>query len=206
MDYPGNLYVIAAPSGAGKSSLVRELMKSDSNLQLSVSHTTRGKRGQEQNGREYHFVSGQTFDDMVAHGDFLEWAHVHGQRYGTSKMAIQDRIAQGGDVILEIDFQGAQQIKQIFVNAVTIFILPPNYEELRRRLQTRGEDAADVIELRMKNAASEISHAEKFDFVIINGVFDDALEDLKSVVHAQRLRFSALRRARATTFKALNIF
>lgn len=205
MDYPGNLYVIAAPSGAGKSSLVRELMKSDSNLQLSVSHTTRAKRGAEQNGREYHFVSSPTFDDMVRDGAFLEWAHVHGQRYGTSKMAIEEQIARGSDVILEIDFQGAQQIKQIFVNAVTIFILPPSYEELRRRLQTRGEDAPDVIELRMKNAASEIAQAEKFDFVIINEEFGDALEDLKSVVHSQRLRFSALRRTRATTFKALNI-
>ena len=142
---------------------------------------------------------------MVRDDAFLEWAHVHGQRYGTSKMAIEERIAQGGDVILEIDFQGAQQIKQIFVNAVTIFILPPSYEELRRRLQTRGEDASNVIELRMKNAALEIAQAEKFDFVIINDTFEHALEDLKSVIHAQRLRFSALRRTRATTFKALNI-
>ena len=205
MDYPGNLIVIAAPSGAGKSSLVRQLMKADPILQLSVSHTTRAKRGQEQDGKDYYFVNGEIFDAMVRDDAFLEWAHVHGQRYGTSKMAIEERIAQGGDVILEIDFQGAQQIKQIFVNAVTIFILPPSYEELRRRLQTRGEDASDVIELRMKNAALEIAQAEKFDFVIINDTFEHALEDLESVIHAQRLRFSALRRTRATTFKALNI-
>jgi guanylate kinase len=205
MDYPGNLYVIAAPSGAGKSSLVKALMELDSHLQLSISHTTRAPRGQEKQGREYFFVSPSEFDAMVKAEAFVEWAHVHSQRYGTSKKAIEDRMAQGGDVILEIDFQGAIQIKKTFANAICIFILPPSWEELRSRLERRGEDAADVIELRLKNAAIEVAQAHKFDFVIINELFDRALFDLKAIVHSQRLKYSAQRRARADTFKALNI-
>jgi guanylate kinase len=205
MDYPGNLYVIAAPSGAGKSSLVKALMELDSHLQLSISHTTRAPRGQEKNGREYFFVSPTEFDAMVQADAFVEWAHVHSQRYGTSKQAIQDRMAQGGDVILEIDFQGAVQIKDMFANAISIFILPPSWEELRSRLERRGEDAPDVIELRLKNAAVEVAQAHKFDFVIINELFDRALFDLKAIVHAQRLKYSAQRRSRVETFQALNI-
>ena len=205
MDYPGNLYVIAAPSGAGKSSLVKALMELDSHLQLSISHTTRAPRGQEKQGREYFFVSPAEFDAMVQADAFVEWAHVHSQRYGTSKKAIEDRMAQGGDVILEIDFQGAVQIKKTFANAICIFILPPNWEELRSRLERRGEDAPEVIELRLKNAAIEVAQAHKFDFVIINELFDRALFDLKAIVHSQRLKYSAQRRARADTFKALNI-
>jgi guanylate kinase len=205
MDYPGNLYVIAAPSGAGKSSLVKALMELDSHLQLSISHTTRAPRGQEKNGREYFFVSPAEFDAMVQADAFVEWAHVHSQRYGTSKKAIEDRMTQGGDVILEIDFQGAVQIKDIFANAISIFILPPSWEELRSRLERRGEDAPDVIELRLKNAALEVAQAHKFDFVIINELFDRALFDLKAIVHAQRLKYSAQRRARVETFQALNI-
>jgi len=205
MDYPGNLFVVAAPSGAGKSSLVKALMELDSRVQPSVSHTTRPPRGQEKHGREYYFVSPQEFDAMVAADAFVEWAHVHKQRYGTSKKAIEERMGQGADVILEIDFQGAIQIKNIFSNAVCIFILPPSWEELRSRLERRGEDAPDIIELRMKNAQEEVSHADKFDFVIINELFDRALFDLKAIVHAQRLKFAAQRRARAETFKALHI-
>ncbi len=205
MDYPGNLYVIAAPSGAGKSSLVKALMELDSHLQLSISHTTRAPRGQEKNGREYFFVSPVEFDAMVQADAFVEWAHVHSQRYGTSKRAIEDRMAQGSDVILEIDFQGAVQIKKTFANAISIFILPPSWEELRSRLERRGEDAPEVIELRLKNAAIEVAQAHKFDFVIINELFDRALFDLKAIVHSQRLKYSAQRRARAETFQALNI-
>lgn len=205
MDFPGNLYVIAAPSGAGKSSLVKALMAQDPRLQLSVSHTTRAPRGQEQNGREYFFVSPSEFDAMVQAKAFIEWAHVHGQRYGTSKMAIEDRIAQGSDIILEIDFQGSVQIKKIFPNAVTVFILPPNREELHARLEKRGEDSPEVIELRMKNAETEMAQVDKFDFVIINDLFEQALFDLQSIVHAQRLKYSAQRRARAETFKALHL-
>jgi len=205
MDYPGNLFVVAAPSGAGKSSLVKALLELDKQVQPSVSHTTRPPRGQEKHGREYYFVSPQEFDTMVLADAFVEWAFVHGQRYGTSKKAIEERIVQGADVILEIDFQGALQIKRIFANAVLIFILPPSWEELRSRLERRGEDAPDVIELRLANAAEEMAKASEFDFVIINELFERALFDLKAIVHAQRLKFSAQRRARAETFKALNI-
>ncbi len=205
MDYPGNLFVIAAPSGAGKSSLVKALLELDSHVLLSVSHTTRAPRGQEKHGREYFFASETEFDAMVQADAFVEWAHVHNHRYGTSKKAIEDRMAQGADVILEIDFQGAIQIKRIFSNAISIFILPPSWEELRSRLERRGEDSPEVIEVRLKNAAVEVAQVQKFDFVIINELFDRALFDLKAIVHSQRLKFSAQRRARAETFKALQI-
>jgi guanylate kinase len=205
MDYPGNLFVVAAPSGAGKSSLVKALLELDSHVQPSVSHTTRPPRGQEKHGREYFFVSPQDFDSLVLADGFVEWAFVHGHRYGTSKRAIEERIAQGADVILEIDFQGALQIKRIFTNAVLVFILPPSWEELRSRLQRRGEDSPQDIELRLQNAADEMAQVREFDFVIINELFERALFDLKAIVHAQRLKFSAQRRARADTFKALNI-
>ena len=205
MDYPGNLFVVAAPSGAGKSSLVRALQELDAQVHPSVSHTTRAPRGQEKHGREYFFVSESDFDTMVQADAFVEWAHVHRHRYGTSKKAIAERMQQGADVILEIDFQGAIQIKQAFANAVCIFILPPSWEELRARLERRGEDSAQTIELRMKNAAIEVSQAGKFDFVIINELFDRALFDLKAIVHAQRLKFAAQARSRAVTFQALNI-
>jgi guanylate kinase len=205
MDYPGNLFVVAAPSGAGKSSLVKALMELDSAVQPSVSHTTRPPRGQEKHGREYFFVSPAEFDAMITANAFIEWAHVHGQRYGTSKKAVEDRVAQGADVILEIDFQGALQIRQVFANAVLIFILPPSWEELRSRLERRGEDAPDIIDLRLRNAAEEMAQASAFDFVIINELFERALFDLKAIVHAQRLRYPAQRRARASTFTALDI-
>jgi guanylate kinase len=205
MDYPGNLFVVAAPSGAGKSSLVKALLELDSRVQPSVSHTTRAPRGQEKHGREYFFTSQQEFDAMVAANAFVEWASVHGHRYGTSKKAIEERMAQGADVILEIDFQGAIQIKDIFANAICIFILPPSWEELRSRLERRGEDSPEVIEMRMNNAQIEVAQVGKFDFVIINELFERALFDLKAIVHSQRLKFAAQRRARAETFKALHI-
>ena len=205
MDYPGNLFVVAAPSGAGKSSLVKALLELDSHVRPSVSHTTRKPRGQEKHGREYFFVTNDEFDKMVLADAFVEWANVHGARYGTSKKAIEERIAQGADVILEIDFQGAMQIKRTFANAVLVFILPPSWDELRSRLERRGEDSPETIELRLQNAADEMQQAREFDFVIINELFERALFDLKAIVHAQRLKFSAQRRARADTFKALNI-
>lgn len=205
MDYPGNLFVVAAPSGAGKSSLVKALMEVDAHVQPSVSHTTRAPRGQEKHGREYFFASDAEFDAMVLGGAFLEWAQVHGRRYGTSRKMIEDRISQGADVVLEIDYQGAIQVKRIFANAVLVFILPPSWEELRARLERRGEDSPENIEMRLHNAAQEMAQVHQFDFVIINEAFDRALFDLKAIVHAQRLKFSAQRRARAATFQALQI-
>ncbi len=205
MDYPGNLFVVAAPSGAGKSSLVKALLEVDSRLQLSVSHTTRQPRGQEKHGRDYFFASPQEFDALIEADAFVEWARVHNQRYGTSKKAIEDRMAMGADVVLEIDFQGAIQIKNVFANAICIFILPPSWEELRSRLERRGEDATDIIDMRMRNAEVEVAQVDKFDFVIINELFDRALFDLKTIVHSQRLKISAQRRARAEIFQALNI-
>ncbi len=180
-------------------------MELDSRVQLSVSHTTRAPRGQEHHGREYYFTSAAEFETMIASDAFVEWAHVHGQRYGTSRKAIEERIASGADVILEIDFQGAMQIKKAFANAVLIFVLPPSWEELRSRLERRGEDSPAIIELRLRNAKTEMAEAHKFDFVIINELFDRALFDLKAVVHAQRLKFTAQRRSRADTFAVLRI-
>ncbi|MGE8396082.1 MAG: guanylate kinase, partial [Comamonas sp.] len=168
MQHPGNLFVVAAPSGAGKSSLVKALRSFDARVYPSVSHTTRAPRGQEKHGREYFFASEQEFDAMVANNAFVEWANVHGKRYGTSKKGIEDRLANGEDVLLEIDYQGALQVRESFPHAVLIFILPPSWEELRSRLENRGEDAPEVIEVRMKNAEVEMAQVEKFDFVIIN--------------------------------------
>lgn len=205
MEYPGNLFVVAAPSGAGKSSLVKALMELDKDVFPSISHTTRSPRGQEKHGREYYFVSDKAFDQMVLDQAFLEWANVHGKRYGTSKSAIEERIAQGKDVILEIDFQGAMQVKGIFSNAHLIFILPPSWDELRARLERRGEDSGETIELRLSNAALEMSHAQDFDFIIVNEIFERALFDLKAIVHAQRLRYPAQKRHRAGIFQALHL-
>jgi guanylate kinase len=203
--YPGNLFVVAAPSGAGKSSLVKALMELDAGVQPSVSHTTRAPRGQEFHGREYFFIDDAQFDEMVASNAFLEWAYVHGNRYGTSSATIQERISQGMDVVLEIDFQGAVQIKRLFANAVLIFILPPSWEELRSRLHRRGEDTPEVIETRLANAASEMAQAHEFDFVIINQLFDKALFDLKAIVHAQRLKYASQRTLRSDIFQALKL-
>jgi guanylate kinase len=205
MDYPGNLFVVAAPSGAGKSSLVKALLELDSHLNVSVSHTTRAPRGQEVDGREYHFITEPEFRAMIDHGDFFEWAEVHGNLYGTSRAGIEARMAAGEDVILEIDWQGALQIKKLFPNAVLIFILPPSFEELLQRLRRRGEDGAEVIAMRMANARTEVAQARHFDFVIINALFETALFDLKAIVHAQRLKFAAQARSKRAVFEALNL-
>jgi len=205
MEYPGNLFAVAAPSGAGKSSLVKALLELDSHLVVSISHTTRVPRGQEQDGREYHFVDEPTFRSMIAAGEFVEWAEVHGNLYGTSRGAIEARITGGHDVVLEIDWQGALQIKKLFPKAVLIFILPPSWDELLLRLHRRGEDGQDVIARRMENARLEVSQARHFDFVIINALFETALFDLKAIVHAQRLKYEAQRRSRPAVFSALGL-
>ena len=205
METPGNLFCVSAPSGTGKSTLVKALLELDSHLAVSISHTTRAPRGQEQDGREYHFVDEPTFRAMVARGGFVEWAEVHGNLYGTSRAAIESRIAAGQDVVLEIDWQGALQIKKIFPHAVLIFILPPSWEELRQRLLRRGEDGDAVIETRMANARIEVAQARHFDFVIINALFETALFDLKTVVHSQRLKYAAQRRNKSQVFAALNL-
>ncbi len=205
METPGNLFCVAAPSGAGKSSLVKALLELDSRLAVSVSHTTRAPRGQESHGREYWFTSEADFQAMVDRGEFFEWAQVHGKLYGTSRTAITDRLARGEDVVLEIDWQGALQIKQLFSHAVLIFILPPSWEELAQRLQRRGEDTAAVMATRMANARIEVAQARSFDFVIINSLFDTALFDLKAVVHSQRLKYAAQLRNRSQVFAALGL-
>lgn len=205
METPGNLFCVAAPSGAGKSSLVKALLELDSRLAVSVSHTTRPPRGQEVNGREYWFVSEPEFRDMIERGDFFEYAQVHGNLYGTSRKAIEERLNRGEDVVLEIDWQGALQIKQLFSHAVLIFILPPSWDELAQRLQRRGEDHPEVIATRMANAREEVAQARHFDFVIINSLFETALFDLKTVVHSQRLKYAAQQRNRSQVFAALNL-
>ncbi|MDO9093577.1 MAG: guanylate kinase [Rubrivivax sp.] len=205
METPGNLFCVAAPSGTGKSSLVQALLQLDSKLAVSVSHTTRSPRGQEVNGREYWFIDEAAFREKIEHGDFIEWAQVHGNLYGTSRRAIEERLAQGEDVVLEIDWQGALQIKQLFAHAVLIFILPPSWEELSQRLNRRGEDPADVIATRMANARTEVAQARHFDFVIINSLFESALFDLKAVVHSQRLKYAAQLRNRSQVFAALGL-
>ncbi|MET0518420.1 MAG: guanylate kinase [Burkholderiaceae bacterium] len=205
MEYPGNLFVVAAPSGAGKSSLVKALLEVDAKLDVSISHTSRAPRGQEQHGREYWFIDKAEFEAMAGRGEFFEWAAVHGNLYGTSRAGIEQRLAQGEDVVLEIDYQGALQIKQLFPYAVLIFILPPSWDELMQRLNRRGDTEPAVIATRMANARIEVAQARHFDFVVVNAVFDTAVFDLKSIVHAQRLKYAAQRRNRSAVFKALDL-
>lgn len=196
----GRLYVVAAPSGAGKTTLVRLLLDSEPDVRLSISYTTRSPRPGEENGREYHFVDAATFRVMMARGDFLEWAEVHGNFYGTSKKWIADQLADGSDVLLEIDWQGAQQVREAFPAALGIFILPPSMEELTRRLTGRGTDSVDVIERRLAAAQAEMRHVVEFDYVIINDSLERALEDLRAVVRASRLTLEGQRVRHAALF------
>ena len=201
----GSLFIISAPSGAGKSSLVKALLAADQQVALSISHTTREPRGQEQHGREYFFTSDAEFDALIQQNALLEWAAVHGQRYGTSKQAVAQQLASGQDVILEIDYQGAFQVQQQLPQAQLIFILPPSMNELRARIERRGEDAPEKIALRMHNAQAEVAETGKFDFVIINDRFEAALADLHSIVAAQRLRAAIQRQRHAALFAAMHI-
>ena len=183
----GNLIVVSAPSGAGKSTLVNTVIAQEPHLRLSISHTTRAPRHGEQDGREYHFVEPAVFQAMAARGDFLESAAVHGNLYGTSRRWIEDTRGQGFDIVLEIDWQGAREMRRLFPDAITLFILPPSMEELERRLRSRGKDSESSIRERMNNAREEIEHWQEFDYVIINKNFEEAIRDLAAVVRAVRL-------------------
>ena len=196
----GNLYVVAAPSGAGKTTLVRLLIEQEAGVHLSVSFTTRPPRPGELDGRDYHFVDAAEFRAMIARQEFLEWAEVHGNFYGTSRKWITERLATGHDVLLEIDWQGAQQVRSAFPGTIGIFILPPSMEELTRRLTGRGTDSADVIAHRLAAAQAEMRHVGEFDYVIINASLEQALDDLRAVVRASRLTVAAQRARHAGLF------
>lgn len=183
----GNVIVVSAPSGGGKTSLVRALLTAETGVELSISFTTRAPRPGEKDGREYHFARPEVFEAMLERGEFLECAEVHGNKYGTSQKWIDETIATGKDVLLEIDWQGALQVRQAFPAATTVFILPPSMAELERRLRARGQDSEDVIRRRLENAAEEINHAVEFDYVIINNTFEEARRDLAAVLRAARL-------------------
>jgi len=186
----GNLYIVSAPSGAGKTSLVAALLDSDPHVRKSVSFTTRAPRAGEVNGREYNFVGIAEFEAMRAKGEFVESALVHGNYYGTSHQWMGSRLAEGQDILLEIDWQGAAQVRRVHAGAVGIFIVPPSYEVLLSRLNSRGTDTPDVIAQRLQNAREEIAHLVDFDYVIINQDFDLAAQDLAAIVVAERLKRS----------------
>ena len=182
-----NLFVVVAPSGAGKTTLVDELLKREPNIRLSISFTTRAPRKGETHGREYHFVTRETFESMIAAGEFLEHADVYGNYYGTSRKWIETELASGHDVLLEIDWQGARQVRKLFAHMVGIFVLPPSLAELQRRLEGRGKDAPEAIQRRMASARNEVSHVLEFEYIIVNERFETALDDLVGIVRAARV-------------------
>ncbi|HEX7814907.1 guanylate kinase [Dyella sp.] len=184
----GTLFIVAAPSGAGKSTLVNALLEREPTISLSISHTTRPPRAGEQYGRHYYFVERGDFEREIADGIFLEHAEVHGNLYGTSRHTVSELLNKGCDVLLEIDWQGARQIRRSKPDCVSVFILPPSRKELERRLRGRGSDSPEVIERRLHNSREEIAHAHEFDYIIVNDRFEDALGDLQSIVHAVRQR------------------
>lgn len=190
MSAPGTLYILSAPSGAGKTSLLKALREQDRGLHVSVSHTTRDRRPGEQDGMDYHFVSRDEFLRMVGEGGFLEHAEVFGNYYGTSEDAVNAELKAGHDTVLEIDWQGARQVRQRFPEAVSIFVLPPDQQALRDRLDARGQDSEETIQRRMNQAVEEMSHYAEFDYLIINDDFDTALGQLAAVVSAQRQRLN----------------
>ena len=187
----GNLFIVCAPSGAGKTSLVNALLEREPDVELSVSYTTRAPRNGEADGVDYHFVTRDAFLEMAGRGEFLESAEVHGNLYGTSQAWIDARTREGRDIVLEIDWQGAQQVRRLVPSAIGVFVLPPSLEALRRRLTARGQDSSEVIEQRLASAREEIAHVEEFDYVIINQTFDVAVVDLVSIVRATRLKVTA---------------
>ncbi|WP_350645315.1 guanylate kinase [Pseudoalteromonas sp. G24-MNA-CIBAN-0072] len=187
----GNLFILSAPSGAGKSSLINALLKKHADMKVSVSHTTRAPRPGENDAEHYHFVSVDEFKALIAKDDFFEWAQVFDNYYGTSKQAIEEQLAAGIDVFLDIDWQGARQVREIMDDVKTIFILPPSKQELEQRLNNRGQDSAEIIAGRMAQAQSETSHYNEYDYVVVNDDFDTALCDLETIVIAQRLTLKA---------------
>ncbi|PCF96361.1 guanylate kinase [Vreelandella nigrificans] len=199
----GTLFIVSAPSGAGKTSLVRELIESLDGIQVSVSHTTRGKREGEVDGVNYHFISVADFQAMIEHGGFFEYAKVFDNYYGTSRQAVQTLLDAGQDVILEIDWQGAQQVRQQMPSAVSIFILPPSRSELERRLASRGTDEHAVIARRMRDAVSEMSHYDEYDYLVINDDFTTALQELQSLVISRRLTRGVMQERHAPLLDAL---
>lgn len=188
LPYRGEIYVIAAPSGAGKTSLVKALTESMPGLAPSVSHTTRSPRPGEKDAVHYHFITQAEFDTMVSDGEFLEHAHVYGNSYGTAHSEVNHKLDLGTDILLDIDWQGARQVKRHYPDAHTIFIMPPSREELRRRLHHRGQDSEEVIKRRMLKAIDEMDHYTEFDYLVINDQFDDALADLQTLVRSRRLK------------------
>jgi guanylate kinase len=184
----GKLFVVTAPSGAGKTSLIDAVMKEDPTLKSSVSYTTRKPRPGEKDGVDYHYVDERTFRAMQDRGDFLESAQVHGNHYGTAKQVILDAVARGDDLILEIDWQGAQQVRRLYPDAVGIFILPPSVEELERRMRSRGQDSDAVIRQRLANAREELTHAGEFKYAIINKDFETARHELASIIERERAK------------------
>ncbi|HTY03926.1 MAG TPA: guanylate kinase [Rhodocyclaceae bacterium] len=203
MTNAGSLIVVAAPSGAGKTTLVKLLMERDAQVRHSVSTTTRPPRPGEQNGREYNFVDIAAFSAMRDRGEFVEWAEVHGNFYGTSRQWLAAEMKAGSDVLLEIDWQGAQQVRRLFPDAVTVFILPPSIAELERRLRARGQDSDDVIQRRVAAALGEMRHVGEFDFAIINKDLRVAIDDLAAAVRAARLRVASQRARQPEMFRFL---
>lgn len=199
----GHLYIVAAPSGAGKTTLVRLLLEQDPGICLSISTTTRLPRPGEQEGRAYHFVDVPVFLERVGNGDFLEWAEVHGNYYGTSKSWISEQMAAGRDVLLEIDWQGAQQVRKVFPDAIGVFILPPSLETLQVRLSCRGTDSPETIARRIAAARDEMRHVDEFDYVIINDDLHQALANLRSVISSSRLQYESQRQRHSALFSAL---
>jgi guanylate kinase len=203
MSSAGTLIIVSAPSGAGKTTLVKLLMERDSGVRHSISYTTRSPRPGEADGREYNFVDIPTFCAMRDRGEFLEWAEVHGNFYGTSRVWLEERMQSGSDILLEIDWQGAQQVRRLFPAALTIFILPPSIAELERRLRSRGQDAEVVIQRRVAAALGEMRHVGEFDFAIINNDLQIAVDDICAVVRAARLRVASQRAAQSEMFHFL---
>jgi guanylate kinase len=182
----GNIFVISAPSGTGKSSLLKELCRLDNRIKISISHTTRNIRSGEIDGEDYYFITKDKFDQMVKNKEFLEYANVYGNYYGTDINTINKFMANGDDIILEIDWQGAEQTKSIFNSAILIYIMPPSLEELERRLRSRNTDSEETIAKRLSLAKEDMSHAHKFNHIIINDKFEDALKELYSIIMESR--------------------